>query len=1054
MSEKTSLFKKILKGAFVSILVLLIGAIAAPFLFKDKILAKVKTVINENVNAKVDFKEVDISVWRHFPSISFGLKNLNVLGINEFDGVKLLGADNFDITMDFWSVWSGGNPYRINSIHLDKPYINVVTLSNGNANYLITKPDTAVKKQTPATAFKLNLNEYSIKDGHIIYDDRKGGIYTDLDHLNHNGSGDLATDLYDLKTHTDIKAFTCKMGNMTYLSKAKANLDAKFNVDMKNMKFTLKDNSAQLNDMKLNLDGWLQLLKEDIKMDFKFNAPSNDFKNLLSIIPGAYTDKFKDVKTSGKFKFDGFVKGTYNGVKNILPVFSINTLVENGQFQYPSLPLAVTDIHTDIKVLSPSSNFDEVAVDVPKFHIKLGTNPFDAVFHLRTPMSDPDVDMKANGILNLADLSKAFPMENIQNLNGLITANLAVKTRMSYIDKKQYEKVNMAGGLKTENMNVAMKDMPAVFINAMSMNFTPNNVKLDNFDGKLGKSDLRANGTIDNILAYFSPNRTMTGNLTVNSNFFDANEWMKPTPAAATPANTGKTATDVAPAKPFDRFDFTMNGQMNKILYEKYDITSSVAKGHFTPSKFLLSDFATTINGSDVRGNGVLNNVFNWMFDKQTLSGELNVASNYMDLNQFMTPQPVATQPTTAPNTATEVLRIPHNMDLVLTANMKKVLYTNLDLSNLTGKILVKDQTVRMEGVNMNTLGGAIGMTGGYDSKPQNPKFDFAYNFKGVEFQKSFNTFNTFQKLAPIGQYINGKFNNELHMTGELGKDMMPNLNALTMDGFLHTVQAVIAGFKPLEEIGNKLNMEELKRFEFKDTKNWLEVKNGNVIIKEFDQKVKDIAMKISGTHSLTNEMNYIIKAKIPRKLLEKNPIGSAASSGFNVLLKEAGKYGVNIQNSAFVNVQFNLTGSSLAPKVAMKVLGGDGQSTVQDVVKEQANAVVNKAKDSVATRANQELDKLKEKAKLEADKAVEAATQAAKAKVEEAKAKAAEELKKRAGEVVKDKVGQEVGKKVDEQLQKVGGDKLKTETDKLKSKLDQWDPFGKKKPQENGGNN
>jgi AsmA-like C-terminal region len=1053
MSEKKSGLKKILKGAFISVFVLLIGAIAAPFLFKDKILNKVKTVINEKVNAKVDFKEVDISVWRHFPSLSFGLKNLNVLGINEFDGVKLLGADNFDITMDFWSVWTGGNPYKVNSIHLDKPYINVVTLSNGNANYMITKPDT-VKTQAPATAFKLNLNEYSITDGHIIYDDRKGGIYTDLDHINHNGSGDLATDLYDLKTHTDIKAFTCKMGNMTYLSKAKANLDAKFNVDMKNMKFTLKDNSAQLNDMKLNLDGWVQMLTQDMKMDFKFNAPSNDFKSLLSIIPGAYTDKFKDVKTSGKFKFDGFVKGTFNSSKNILPVFSINTVVENGKFQYPSLPLEVADINTDIKVLSPSSNFDEVAVDVPKFHIKLGANPFDAVFHLRTPMSDPDVDMKVNGILNLADLSKAFPMENIKNLNGLITSNLAVKTRMSYIDKKQYEKVNMSGSLKTENMNVVMKDMPAVLINAMQMDFTPNNVKLGNFDAKLGKSDLRANGTIDNILAYFSPNRTMTGNLTVNSTFFDANEWMKPAPAAATPANTGKTATDVAPAKPFDRFDFTVNGQMNKILYEKYDITNSVAKGHFTPNKFLLSDFGTTINGSDVRGKGVLNNVFNWMFDKQILSGELNIASNYMDLNQFMTPQPVATQPTTAPNTATEVFRVPNNMDLVLTTNMKKVLYTNMDLSNITGKMLVKDQMVRMEGVNMNTLGGSIGMTGGYDSKPQNPKFDFAYNFKGVEFQKSFNTFNTFQKLAPIGQYINGKFDKELHMTGELGKDMMPNLNTLSANGFLHTIQAVISGFKPLEEIGNKLNMEELKKFEFKDTKNWLELKNGNVIIKEFDQKVKDIAMKISGSHSLTNEMNYIIKAKIPRKMLEKNAVGAAASSGFNVLLKEASKYGVNIQNSAFVNVQFNLTGSSLAPKVAMKVLGGDGQSTVQDVVKDQANAMVNKAKDSVTTRANQELDKLKEKAKQEADKALEAATQAAKAKVDEAKAKAAEELKKRAGEVVKDKVGEEVGKKVDEQLEKVGGDKVKKEADKLKDKLDKWDPFGKKKPQENGGNN
>lgn len=49
--------------SLVIILVILIGAaIALPFIFKDKIIAKVKSEINNNINATVNFGEFDLSV--------------------------------------------------------------------------------------------------------------------------------------------------------------------------------------------------------------------------------------------------------------------------------------------------------------------------------------------------------------------------------------------------------------------------------------------------------------------------------------------------------------------------------------------------------------------------------------------------------------------------------------------------------------------------------------------------------------------------------------------------------------------------------------------------------------------------------------------------------------------------------------------------------------------------------------------------------------------------------------------------------------------------------
>jgi hypothetical protein len=1033
--------------AFVGILLflLLAAAVAVPFFFKDTITAKVKEAINKEINAKVDFKDVDISLFRHFPKISMRLTDLDVSGVGTFEGTKLLHTEGLDLAMDFWNVWGGGNPYKVSGIYVDKPLINIVVLSDGKANYDITKP----APPSEPSNFKLSLDHYEVNDGAFIYDDKTLNYYMALRGVNHEGSGEMTADVYDLDTKTVSDSTTVSYGGVTYLKNAKATVNTIVNADMKNMKFTLKSTAAKVNNLDLNLDGWTQLKGDDILMDMTFKAPSNNFKDFLSIIPAAYTANFSDVNASGTFSFNGFVKGTYND--KTYPAFALNTTILNGAFQYPKLPMGASDINAKIDVALPNSNYDNLKVDVPKFHIKMGNNPFDAVFYLRTPVSDPNVDMKANGVLNLADIPKIMPIDGVQNLSGVITADMTLKSLMSYIDKKMYDKVDMKGGLKVNGMNVQMKGYPSVLVSDLAMNFTPNNVNIGNFTGKLGKSDMQASGTIDNILAFFSTQKTMTGKVNFASNLFDANEWIPAAPTTTNTANTGKAPVDKA-ERPFDRFDFTVDGKINRLLYEKYDIQNSAASGHFTPNHFKISNFQTKIGNSDIAGKGDLIGVFDWLFDNKTLGGDLELRSNYMDLNQFMTETP---QSNVAVNTATEPIAIPKNVDVTVTANMAKVAYTNMDLTNVRGKLVVANEEMKIVDGVANLLGGTTEIDGGYSTKdPSKPAFNLAFDVENMDFQKSFTTFNTFQKLAPIGKFLTGKFNTRFEMNGALGKDLSPDLSSLNMDGFIQTIQGLFSGLKPLEDIGNKLNINEIKNLDIKETKNWISVKNGVVTVKEFDKKLKDITLKISGEHSLTNDMNYVVKTRIPRKKLEANAVGAAAGTGFNMLVTEAAKYGINIKNSEFVNVLFNITGNFASPKVGFKLLSGDGETPIDDAAKAAATAIVAKAKDSITTRANEELDKAKQKAKDAADRALDSAKNVIATKAEEAKNKAVDKAKEEAGKIIDKEVGDKVGKKVEDEInkqaEKIGvNDKVKKEAEKVKDKLDKWDPFKKKKPTE-----
>lgn len=1020
--------KKVLFSIAILLVLLLGSLLILPYLFKDEIVAQVKTAANENLNATVDFKDVDVSFFRHFPRLSVGLEGLEVTGMAEFEGVKLVQCERLDVAVNLWSAIFG-DAVEINGLYLQRPILKVYVLSNGKANYDITKPDDSPQTATTTeSSGKIKLDHYAINDGSLYYDDRSLGMEVEIDGLNHEGSGELYSDLYDLAMETHATALSVNYGGIQYLRNARTDWTTTLSADMKNMKFTLQNNDLKVNDLRLLLDGWVQMPEntEDILMDLKFGTPENTFKSLLSIIPGAYTKDFGDVQANGSVQFGGMAKGKYN--EKSYPAFKLDFKVANADFKYPSLPLGVSNINVDMSINNPDATLNGLSVNIPKFSLRVGSNPLEGYFNLKNPVTDPTVDTKINGTLNLGELSKAFPVDGVQELAGIIRANMMIKASMSQIDRQQYDQVQMAGDFGMQGISYKATDMPAVKINNLSTSLTPQRVNIQNFDAKLGKSDLKASGSIDNLLAYFSTTKTMTGALNFNSAYFDANEWMTEEPADA---SGGKVPTDVPPPaseKVFDRWDFTMDGHIGRLKYDTYDLSDLNMKGHFMPNKMSVDNFGLKLGESDLSGSGQILNAWNYLFDNQTVSGVVNLRSNYFDLNQFMTDEtaaPAAAASSAAPAApaAAEVIPVPENMDMTLNANFAQVKYTNLTLNNLDGQVVVKNNTAKLNNCTADLLGGQVGLNGSYDTKDlAKPAFNMDMAMQNIGFRDAYQSFATVKTFAPIAQSIDGRFNTTLALSGILGRDMTPDFTTLSAAGFLETINAIVNNFKPLNEMGAKLNLNYMNKLELKNTRNWFEIKNGMVIVKPFNVQMQDVAMQIGGSHGLASDMSYQILTKVPRSALEKSGVGSAANSGLNLLSSEASKLGVNIAQGEFINVRFDITGSYSNPKLAMKVLGSDGQATIKDQASATAGAALQQAKDSVTNVVNQKVEEAKEKAKAAAEKAADSLRNIANQKTEEAKKKAEEEAKK--------VLGNEGQKKVDD----------------VKDKLNNWDPFKKKK--------
>lgn len=912
--QKKSLVKRILKWTGITFLVLLILVIAAPFIFKDKLVQLVKDEANKNLNAKVDFGDFDLTLFSSFPDFRFRIQNVSVVNIEPFAGDTLAYIKELSFDLNIKSVISG-DKYQVNSIVIDNSKINGIVLADGKANWDITKPDTAaVTPEQPSepTKFALELKSLKINHSDITYTDMQGNMSAVLKDLNYTMSGDFTQDVFVLSNLLEIAETSFDMSGVGYLTKVKTRFKADLDMNMPQMRFAFKENELQLNDLGFAFDGFVAMPKEDIDMDLKFAAKQTEFKSILSLIPSVYSKDFANVQTKGKLKLDGFAKGTMHssadGKSDKYPSFAVNLVVSDAMFKYPSLPKSVNNINIDVHVENQKDYLDATTVDVNKFHMEMAGNPINLWAHVKTPISDPDLAAEIKGIINLASVKEFIPLEKGDEMNGIITADIAAAGRMSSIDKKEYEKFKMSGNLEIDKMNYKTTTLPyEVLLNSMKLNFTNQFVELAAFDALLGKSDVKASGRIDNFLQY--------------------------------------------------------------------------------------------------------------IFKDSLIKGNFKVQSNLMDLNQLMSSSSTTTasaQPAAADTAVMTVMEVPGNIDFNLDANFAKVLYDNLTIDNMVGNIVVRQRKVDMTNLKLGLLGGNVLMNGYYEtSNPKKPSVNMNLRVEKFDIQTTFNTFNTVQKLAPIGKYAKGMFTATLeNFKADLDSKMEPILTTLHGNGVFKTNSVSVGGFPPFEKLGEALKIQQLKNLTIQNINAEYEFKDGRVALRNpVKVKIDKINAEITGSTGFDQTIDYNWKMEIPTEMF-----GAQANTMVSNLLGQANAAaGTNVSMPKTVKANVGFGGTVTKPTIKTGMKGGEAGTTVKEQLVSTVKDKANEEAQKILADAQAQVDKIRAEAQAASDKLKAEGYAAADKQVEDVKNPLAKIAAKKAAEVAKKEVDKQAQKVLDE---------------------------------------
>ena len=587
---------KILKITGIVLAVLLAIMIILPFAFKGKVSGIIQKQADKYLNAKMTFDGLSLNLFSNFPNITASLNDFMIVGTDSFAHDTLVYSKSARLAINLKSLMTD-NGFRIKKVELKDAKVYVKWLKSGEANWRIMKPDTLpADPKADTSAMHFELDRVELTNARVVYDDRKHDMLADLKGWNGSLNGDLSSSITTISTESVINSLNFTLWGMPILKDVKMDFQLTFDADLDKYVFNFKSNKIVLNAVELGFGGRISLPGDNIDFDLKANTSKVTFKQFLSLVPAFYTKDFSSMKTAGDLKLDFFMKGLMTDLD--WPAFGFKLLVENALFQYPSLPKSVQDIQIACNITNPGGTMDKTLVDLSKFHFNIGGNIFDLAAHVATPQSDPDVKGTLAGVLNLGMIKEVYPLEKGIKLQGRIDANLAAAGKMSWLDKKQYDKFMLKGALTVSDILYVSKGMPDVKVQTAKMDFTPQNVHLTNLSVLLGQNDIQASGTLSDMLGWYLHDDVLSGSLQVHSNYLNLNDFM-----------TGETttSTDTAPMMAFEipkNLNLSLNATGKKILFSSLIMTSAKAALTVKNGRVSINDLSANALGGSIGVNG------------------------------------------------------------------------------------------------------------------------------------------------------------------------------------------------------------------------------------------------------------------------------------------------------------------------------------------------------------------------------------------------------------------------------------------------------------------
>lgn len=510
--------KKILIYTAVVLAVLFASAVISVFLFKDKIIQRFVTEANKQLNTPVKIGKIDVSMFDDFPNLAIVFTDVYVE--DSHPGIyPLLTAQRMAFNLSPVELWKGN--YSIRGLSITGSETNLRINAAGKANYIILK-----ETQSDGTggAVQFDLRNVRLNNTIVSYLDQQADQHHVFNSEKLAASILVTGDLYKIEAKGDMVTEQIGIGTTLFLTNKTFEVNTRIDYDDDKKLVDFNSSVLKIGRSQFEISGNYNFKDKNL-IDLKAAGKDTDIQTLLSLLPDETSKSLKQYRSEGDVFFNLSLKGEISDRKS--PFISVSFGCKDATLFHPDYKSRITKANLNGSFASPSlTNFNDAKLFLKDVEGELNGKTFIGNLGI-SQFNDPYIALDFKGKLDAASISNFYPIPQVNDLNGLIDADIMFEGKTSLLKKKataQKVKTNGAITLHDVNFNYGKQNIHFKDING-TLQFNNNDLALSNVQGYFENSDFQLNGFFKNIITFLLfENQPIGIETDLKSNFLDLDQ--------------------------------------------------------------------------------------------------------------------------------------------------------------------------------------------------------------------------------------------------------------------------------------------------------------------------------------------------------------------------------------------------------------------------------------------------------------------------------------------------------------------------------------------------
>lgn len=845
----------VIAGIFI-ILILVLKLYFTDQRLKSMIMPKV----DDALGRKVQVDHLSLTFFETFPHIGLSMKGLTIPGEHRDTlaslkdlvvAVKLFPLISKKVDISNVELISPKFIYRVDrkgATNLDQI---MKKFSSGEVNTSNTSPST-----TSGGAPAISIKKFTIKNAHFGYVNFQDTSNYQVNNLNADISLDYASQI-DSKVNVTIGGVTVEMHGVRYLKNLPMSLKQESMVDMAKQTVNITDGSLSIRglslEMKGNISNWG---KNEPDVNLQISSSSDNFGELLKMVPASYKKQIEGLETHGKLTLNGDVKGKVGGKK--LPYFQFKMAVENGFVKNP-------DLKEPIKNIQISLDANNYEIKLTRFNAEAGTNKLSSTGVIVKPLEDnATFNFKLNGNMDLASIKDFYPIGDTLQLRGQFLVNTTLQGHIN--DLKH---VDANGEVKLDNGFIKYKRIAKPIEDiTVDSRINGNRIDIKKIFLKTGTNTLSANGTVSNYLSG-SPDidiKVNTGmNLAEITDYYSLKKYVK-----QFNGHMNANLAVVGPVKNWRKMKFTGGMDLNKVNVAADSLPQPIKNMNvnlnFSQSSVELHNLSMMLGSSDIKINGRMDN-YMAMTEKVTkglkparLSG--HYYSHFFDADEW-----ISKSSSTTADTAAVPITLPY-LDSSLSAKIDSLVMKGIPVTHMEATLKTTPKMVEMPKGQLHLFGGEVqGAFTWHIIKPTFTHVDFTGKLTNLSTRKFFKEYHVLGKKSEFYKYVTGNFSADAVYKTDLDKTLSPVIKSSNSKGTFGMTDVHLKDSPIQNELAKLLNDQSFRDIVVDNWKADFTIKDGILTLHNVKLTHKDVGMEMDGTQNLINDqIDYRVKLILPSR--------------------------------------------------------------------------------------------------------------------------------------------------------------------------------------------